>query len=73
MQYGLKAFLQHNNQGGDVLIHNNNIWLYCGKLMKDSLKYYEYYRRKMITKIRINHKKFKIPWDGYYYFGLTRN
>lgn len=73
MQYGLKSFLQHNNQGGDVLINNNNIWLYCGKLMKDSLKYYEYYRRKMITKIRINHKKFQIPWDGYYYFGLTRN
>ena len=25
----------------------------------------------MIVKIRINHKRLNIPWDGYYYFGLT--
>lgn len=73
MQFGLKAFLMHNNYGGDVLLQSPTMWLYCGRLMKDSLKYYEYYRRKMIIKIRINHKRLNIPWDGYYYFGLTRN
>jgi hypothetical protein len=26
----------------------------------------------MIIKIRINHKRLNIPWDGYYYFGLNR-
>ena len=24
----------------------------------------------MIIKLRINHQRLKIPWDGYYYFGL---
>ena len=38
--------------------------------MKDPIQYFEYYKQKMITKIRINHKRLKIPWDGYYYFGL---
>lgn len=71
MQFGLKSFLMHNNYGGDVLIQNPNVWMYCGKLMKDSIKYFEYYKRKMITKIRINHRRFEIPWDGYYYFGLN--
>ena len=63
----------HNNYGGDVLLNNPTLWLYCGKLMKDPIQYYEYYRRKMITKIRINHKRLEIPWDGYYYFGMTQN
>ena len=70
MQYGLKSFLLHNNYGGDVLLQNPSMWLYCGKLMNNSMEYYDYYKRKMITKIRINHKRFNIDWDGYYYFGL---
>ena len=72
MQFGLKSFLLHNNYGGDVLINSPTMWLYCGKLMKDSIRYFEYYRRKMIIKIRINHKRLNIPWDEYYYFGLTQ-
>ena len=35
-------------------------------------KYFEYYKRKMIIKLRINHKRLEIPWDGYYYFGLNK-
>ena len=70
MQYGLKSFLLHNNFGGDVLLQNPTMWLYCGKLMTDPIKYFNYYKSKMITKLRINHKRFDIPWDGYYYFGL---
>lgn len=70
MQYGLKAFLMHNNYGADVLLSSPSMWMYCGKLMKDSIKYFNYYKRKMITKLRINHRRFEIPWDGYYYFGL---
>ena len=72
MQFGLKAFLMHNNYGGDILLHSPSMWLYCGKLMKDSVKYFEYYKRKMIIKLRINHKRLEIPWDGFYYFGLNR-
>lgn len=73
MQFGLKSFLMHNNYGGDVLLQSPSIWLYCGKLMRDSIKYFEYYKRKMIIKVRINHKRLNIPWDGYYYFGMTQN
>lgn len=73
MQFGLKSFLLHNNYGADVLLQSPDIWLYCGKLMKDSVKYFEYYKRKMITKIRISHKRFDIPWDGYYYFGMNQD
>ena len=72
MQYGLKSFLLHNNYGGDVLLQNRNLWLYCGKLMVDSVKYFNYYKSKMITKLRINHKRLNIPWDGYYYFSLYK-
>lgn len=71
MQFGLKSFLMHNNYGGDVLLNSPSMWLYCGKLMKDSVRYFEYYRRKMIIKLRILHKRLEIPWDGYYYFSLT--
>lgn len=73
MQYGLKAFLMHNNYGGDVLLQSPSMWLYCGRLMKDPVKYFEYYKRKMIIKLRINHKRLEIPWDGYYYFSLHKN
>ena len=57
MQFGLKSFLLHNNYGGDVLIQSPTIWMYCGKLMKDSVKYFEYYKRKMITKDCHGHKR----------------
>ena len=73
MQYGLKAFLMHNNYGGDVLLQSPSMWLYCGRLMKDPVKYFEYYKRKMIIKLRINHKRLEIPWDGYFYFSLHKN
>lgn len=73
MLFGLKSFSQHNNYGGDVLIHNHNLWMYTGKLMKNSIRYYNYYKRKMIIKLRILHKRLEIPWDGYYYFALYKN
>jgi hypothetical protein len=63
----------HNNYGADVLLQSPTLWLYCGKLMKDSIKYFNYYKRKMITKLRICHRRLEIPWDGYYYFGLNKN
>ena len=72
MQFGLKSFLLHNNYGGDVLLQSPTMWLYCGRLIKDSIKYFEYYKRKMIIKLRINHQRLEIPWDGYYYFALNK-
>ena len=59
MQFGLKSFLMHNNYGGDVLLQSPNMWLYCGKLMKDPIQYFEYYKQKMITKIKEQKKHSK--------------
>ena len=41
--------------------------------MKDSLKWFDYYKRKMKVKLRVMYKRKQIKWDGYYYFALTKN
>lgn len=71
--YGWKSFYLHNSYGGDTLINRNGFWFYCGQLMNDPLKYFEYYKKKMRIKLRIMYKRKRIPWDGYYYFALTQN
>lgn len=71
MQYGLKSFYLHNSYGADVSLQHKTFWMYCGKLMKDSLKFFYYYRKKLKTKLRILYKRNQIEWDGYYYFTLT--
>ena len=40
--------------------------------MNDSVKFFNYYARKMKIKLRIFYKRYKIEWDGYYYFDLTK-
>lgn len=71
--YGWKSFYLHNSYGGDVLLNRQGFWFYTGQLMNDSLKYFEYYKRKMKIKLRVMFKRKKIQWDGYYYFALTEN
>lgn len=73
LQYGWKSLYLHNSYGGDTLINRQGFWFYCGQLMNDSLKYFEYYKKKMRIKLRIMYKRKQIPWDGYYYFALTQN
>lgn len=72
LQYGFKSLIIHNNCGGDVCLHQKDFWFYSGQLMNDSLKYFNYYKRKMRVKMRIMYKRWKVEWDGYYYFGLSR-
>lgn len=71
LQYGWKSLYLHNSYGGDTLINQQGFWFYCGQLMKDSLKYFQYYKRKMRTKLRILYKRKHIQWNHYYYFALT--
>ena len=73
LQYGYKSFYLHNSYGGDVTLERNTFWLYSGRLMKDSLKWFEYYVKKLVIKIRVLYKRNKTNWDGYYYFALNRN
>lgn len=68
LQYGWKSLYLHNSYGGDTCIVRNGFFFYCGRLVKDSLKWFEYYKKKLVIKLRILYKRKKIQWDGYYYF-----
>ncbi len=72
LQYGYKSLYLHNSYGGDTLIFRNGFWFYCGYLMKNSMRWFEYYKKKMKIKLRVLYKRKKIPWNGYYYFARTR-
>lgn len=71
LNYGWKSLYLHNANGGDVLIKDNDLWCYIGRLEKDSLKHFNYYVKKLIIKLRTVYTRKRIPWDGYYYFALT--
>lgn len=73
LQYGWKSLYLHNSYGGDVLLNRKGFWFYSGQLMNNSIKYFNYYKRKMRIKLRVMFKRKKIDWDGYYYFALTSN
>ena len=72
LQYGWKSLYLHNSYGGDVLINRQGFWFYCGQLMGNSVKWFEYYKRKMRVKLRVLYKRKQIPWNGYYYFALSQ-
>lgn len=71
LKFGFKSLYLHNSYGGDTLIRDNDFWCYIGKLKKKPLDHFYYYIRKLTVKLRVLYKRKKIPWDGYYYFGLT--
>ena len=73
LQFGWKSLYLHNSYGGDTLIMQKGFWFYCGQLMNDSIKYFEYYKKKIATKLKIMYKRKHIPWDGYYYFALFQD
>lgn len=73
LQFGWKSLYLHNSYGGDTLIMQRGFWFYCGQLMNDSIKYFEYYKKKIVTKLKIMYKRKHITWDGYYYFALFQD
>jgi hypothetical protein len=72
LQYGWKSLYLHCSYGGDVLLNRLGFWFYCGRLMNNSIKWFEYYKKKMIIKLRIMYKRKQIKWNGYYYFALSK-
>ena len=72
LQYGWKSLYLHNSYGGDVLLQRRKLWLYFGSLTNNSVRWFSYYKRKMIIKLRVLYKRYKIQWDGYYYFALSK-
>lgn len=71
--YGWKSLYLHNSYGGDVLLKKHKFWLFCGTLTNNSIRYFNYYKRKIRLKLRVMYKKKKIQWNGYYYFALSKN
>lgn len=73
VEYGWRMFYLYNLKGCDTLIESSKYkyWMYCGEMTKDSVKYFNYYRKKLLKKLRVLFIKKKIKWDGYYYTGVT--
>ena len=72
LQYGWKSLYLHNSYGGDTLINRSGFWFYCGRMMNDSIRWFDYYKKKMSIKLRVMYKRKQIPWNGYYYFALSK-
>lgn len=75
INYGWRLFYYYNLRGCDVIINtkkNKKLWFYCGSLKCDSVRYYEYYRKKLQRKLNVLKLKKKIKWDGYYYIGVSK-
>lgn len=73
LQYGFKSLYLHCSYGGDVLLNRLGFWFYCGQLTNNSVRWFEYYKRKIKIKLRVLYKRKQIPWNGYYYFALSEN
>ncbi len=73
LKFGWKSIYLHNSYGGDVSVRDSDLWCYMGYLKRNSLKYFDYYVKKLALKIRILYSRRKIPWDGYYYFARSEN
>ena len=71
LTFAWKSVYLHNSYGGDLLISGDSMWYYIGNLRKNSLQHFNYYIRKLITKIRITYRREGSPWKGYYYFALS--
>lgn len=74
LTYGFRLVYLHEAYGGDILIMSRIIpgfFFLIGKLTYSNIKHFQYYIRKMITKIRVIFNKAKPIYNGYYYFALS--
>lgn len=73
-EYGWRLIYMANIAGCDVLVTSkkHNFWFYIGALRKNSIQHFNYYRSKLMKKIRFLYYRLKPSWDGYYYFGINK-
>lgn len=71
LNYGWRSLYLINSYGGDILVKDGTFWFYIGSLRNNSLAHFEYYKLKLRNKLRVMYNRKKLPWDGYYYFGLS--
>ena len=74
VNYGWQMFYYYNLSGCDVIAidQSKDLWFYCGNLYDNSIKYFDYYRKKLQRKLRLLHHRKRIPWDGYYYTAVNK-
>lgn len=74
LKHGFQSFFQLNANGADILIQSprNSFVMYFGKLFLNKNFIGKYYIIKWRIKLRIKYKRNNPVWDGYYYFGLTK-
>ena len=74
VEYGWRMLYMANISGCDTLVtsQKHTFWFYIGTLRKDSVKHFNYYRLKLMHKIRFLYYRLKPNWDGYYYLGITK-
>lgn len=70
IQYGWRALYIRKYVGCDVSIMSEYINCYFGNLYKNVFLQYKHYVNKLRRKIKLSYRIKKIPWDGYYYFGM---
>lgn len=72
LKYGWRFIYLINSRGGDVIINRHDFWFFMGKMGGNPLTHFFKYFKKLAFKIRtmsIWHKK---EYDGYYYFGISK-
>lgn len=69
VNYGWRKFYWYNLRGCDVQIKsaNNDFWMHCGILTKDSIKHFNLYKQKLSIKVRLKYARKHKDWDGFYY------
>ena len=72
LQFGYKSLYLLNSYGCDVVAEKGKFWIYCGRLFRNALDHYNYYKKKLKTKLRVIYKRNRAGWDGYYYFSLNQ-
>ena len=73
VEYGWRMIYMANIAGCDTLVNSqkHNFWFYIGTLKKDSVAHFNYYKDKLLRKIRFLYYRLKPEWDTYYYLGLN--
>lgn len=72
VKYGWQKFYGYNLEGCDMVIKDgksNDFWMYIGELYGEALKHFQYYRMKLIRKIREKYRrkhKNETPDNVYY-------
>ena len=72
VNYGFRLMFRLVRRGLDIQLQNGDLWFYIGKLSKDSIKHFDYYRKKLQLKIRYIFENY-CNWDGYYYLAVPND